>query len=284
MKVISRPAEMTRQASLWRRRDENVGFVPTMGALHEGHAALIRRARRENDRVVVSIFVNPTQFGPKEDLSRYPRPFAKDRALCASLGVDAIYHPTVRGMYPEGFKTLVEVGGPAELLDGRLRPGHFKGVATVVLKLLNTVKPERTYFGEKDYQQLVIVKKMAKDLDLDVQIVGCPTVRARDGLALSSRNQYLGPEERAVAPNLHRALLLARRLITARPAGLRPAGLISRLRREISNNINGVEIDYIALTDPQSLQEATRINGKLRLLAAIRIGKTRLIDNIPLSC
>jgi pantoate--beta-alanine ligase len=251
-----------------------------MGALHEGHASLIRKARRENRKVVVSIFVNPAQFGPKEDLSRYPRPFAADRRLCAALEVDAIYHPAVKSVYPDGFRTNVEVKGLSDLLCGAFRPGHFKGVATVVLKLFETVRPTRAYFGEKDFQQLQIIRRMTLDLGLPAQIIGCPTVRGRDGLALSSRNQYLSPFERAVAPRLHAALtlggLLARRKMSA-------TKITKTVRLEIMKIPEAI-IDYVSLVDPETLEESKRVKGRLRLLAAVRIGKTRLIDNIPVSC
>ncbi|MBI3551501.1 MAG: pantoate--beta-alanine ligase [Elusimicrobia bacterium] len=280
MKVIGRRAEMAALSDAWRRRGLALGFVPTMGALHEGHAALIRRARRQNKRVAVSIFVNPAQFGPKEDLSRYPRPFAADRRLCERLGVDALYHPSAREVYPKGVRTTVEVQGLSDLLCGAVRPGHFKGVATVVLKLFVTVRPSRAYFGEKDFQQLQIVRRMVRDLDLPVEIVGCPTVRDGDGLALSSRNAYLSPFERAVAPKLHQALRLGARL--ARKAGT-PLRLLREVRRELLM-IPGATIDYVSVVDPASLEDARRLKGRLRLLTAVRVGKTRLIDNIALSC
>lgn len=280
-RVIARRAQMTALAASWRKKGESTGFVPTMGALHEGHAALIRRARRENDRVVVSVFVNPAQFGPKEDFSRYPRSFAADSKLCAACGADAVYHPSPDEVYPEGFATSVEVRGLSELLCGRFRPGHFRGVATVVLKLLETVRPDRAYFGEKDFQQLVIIRRMVQDLGLPVSIVGCPTVREKDGLALSSRNAYLKPSERAAAPDIYATLKLGSELATARRAGLRPARLISRLRREILRRIKGVQIDYISLVDSATLEDAKALEGNLRLLAAVWIGKTRLIDNVP---
>lgn len=280
MRVLTRRVEMAGLAASWRRRGESVGLVPTMGALHEGHASLLRRARRENRRAAVSVFVNPSQFGPREDYSRYPRPFAADRRLCAELGVDALYHPGVREVYPEGFATSVEVGGLSERLCGALRPGHFRAVATVVLKLLETVRPDRAYFGQKDYQQLIVVRRMAADLGLPCRVVGCPTVREPDGLALSSRNAYLSPEQRRQAPRLHAALRLGSALAKR---GANPTRLLSRVRREIAG-IPGARIDYVTLADARSLQDARELKGELRLLAAVRLGRTRLIDNIPLSC
>lgn len=271
---------MTALSKNWASRGQSVGFVPTMGALHEGHASLIRRARKENKRVVVSIFVNPTQFGPKEDLSRYPRPFAADKRLCASLGVDAIFHPEPSGMYPDGFRTTVEVQGLSDLLCGAYRPGHFKGVATVVLKLFEVVRPERAYFGQKDFQQLQVIKRMVRDLDLPVQVVGCPTVREKDGLALSSRNQYLSPFERALAPKIRESFALAE---TLSRKGASPARIIAAVRKHILA-IPGATIDYVSIVDPETLLDAPKLAGPLRLLAAVRVGKTRLIDNIALSC
>ncbi|MBI4347518.1 MAG: pantoate--beta-alanine ligase, partial [Elusimicrobia bacterium] len=216
MKLIRTPDQMAALSAQWRRRGEGIGFVPTMGALHEGHRSLIRRARRENGKVVVSIFVNPLQFGPAEDYTRYPRPFYQDRRLCEAAFVDAVYRPDPGAMYPDGFCTTVSVAGLSELLDGEFRPGHFNGVTTVVLKLLEQTRPDRAYFGEKDFQQLTIVSRMARDLDLGPRIVPCPTVRERDGLALSSRNVYLSPQERSVAPKF--------------PEGLR-AGAAAAVRR-----------------------------------------------------
>ena len=261
---------MSGLSAAWSKKGDLIGFVPTMGALHAGHGALIRRARRENRRVVVSIFVNPAQFGPNEDYSRYPRAFTSDKKICASLGVDAIFRPKTRDVYPEGYKTYVKVRGLSDILCGRFRPGHFKGVATVVLKLLQTVRPDRAYFGEKDYQQLMIIRKMREDLNLPVSIIGVPTVREKDGLALSSRNRYLSPAERQAAPRLYAALKLGRR---------RP---LSEVRREILK-IPGVSIDYVSLLEARTLLPAKQRKGQLRLLAAIRMGKTRLIDNISVS-
>jgi len=250
-----------------------------MGALHEGHLSLIRRARRENERAVVSIFVNPLQFGPREDYRRYPRPFAADAQLCRRAGVDALYHPTLAAMYPRGFSTQTEVMGPSQDLEGKWRPGHFTGVATVVLKLFHAVQPDRAYFGEKDFQQLQVVRRMVRDLDLPLRIVGCATVREPDGLALSSRNVYLSSEERVLA-----------RLL---PAGLREAvdafhdgESDPRRAREkalrVIRKIPGVQVDYVDIRDSQTLQPVSKLAPGQRILAAIRIGSTRLIDNMEL--
>ncbi len=282
MRVVGTQAAMASLSRRWKRAGESIGFVPTMGALHDGHASLIRQARRENDRVVVSVFVNPTQFGPHEDYSRYPRTFPADRRLCASAGADAVYHPSVEQVYPDGFGTYVEP--PASLttvLEGAFRPGHFRGVATVVLKLLETVAPTRAYFGEKDYQQLTVLRRMAQDLDLPSAIVGCPTVREADGLALSSRNVYLSDDERAAAPAIQAALQAA--AAKARGRGASPRSIEALGRRLILSVIPEAKIDYVALADAATLQPARALRGELRLLAAIRVGKTRLIDNIPVS-
>ena len=281
MKVVARQAEMTELARRWRRAGESIGFAPTMGALHRGHASLIERARRENRRVVVSVFVNPTQFGPREDYARYPRAFSKDLRLCAAGGADVVYHPTAEQIYPEGFLTSVEVEGLSDVLCGESRPGHFRGVATIVLKLLETVRPARAYFGEKDYHQLAIIRRMVQDLGCDAEIVGCPTVRESDGLALSSRNAYLAPLERSAAPLLYAALKLGKRL--TQDGALAPQAISARVRWQILKSIPGAGIDYVSLVDASTLKPARALRGPLRLLAAIRLGKTRLIDNIALS-
>ena len=202
----------------WRAKRLSVGFVPTMGALHAGHLSLLRRARRENKVLVASVFVNPTQFGPKEDLSRYPRPFKKDAALCRAAGVDVLFHPSPGGLYPPGFGAWVDVPALSATLCGPFRPGHFRGVATVVAKLFNLARPTRAYFGMKDFQQLAVIKRMAKDLDLPVRVVPCPTVREADGLAMSSRNAYLSPAERAAAARVPAALRAAAQVLNRVPA------------------------------------------------------------------
>ncbi|MFA5138901.1 MAG: pantoate--beta-alanine ligase [Elusimicrobiota bacterium] len=278
MRILRDPKAFQRLCGAWRRRGLRVGFVPTMGALHEGHLSLLRRSRRECDRTVASIFVNPLQFGPAEDLSRYPRPFRLDAAGCRRAGVDALFCPSPRAMYPRGFRTRAEVDGLSTLLCGAFRPGHFQGVATVVLKLLNLASPDSLYMGEKDFQQLVIVRRMARDLDLPVRVVGCPTVREADGLAMSSRNAYLCAQEREEAARLHRAL----RAGAARARrGAALARVLREMRREV-RRIPGVVIDYLELVDAETLLRPARLKGRLRLLGAIRLRNTRLIDNIPL--
>lgn len=255
-----------------------VGFVPTMGYLHEGHLSLVRRARAECHHVVVSIFVNPTQFGPSEDYQRYPRDEARDLAMLEAEGVDVAFLPSADEMYPPGFCTWVEVQGPlTERLEGASRPGHFRGVATVVLKLFNLVQPHRAYFGEKDAQQLRVIRRMVADLNLPVEIVPCPTVREPDGLAMSSRNVYLSPEERQQALALSRALELARRLV--REEGLRDAAELRQRLESFLRCSPGVELDYVSVAHPETLAELERIEGPALVLLAARVGPARLIDN-----
>lgn len=263
-RLLRSKTALARLVSSWRGRNLTVGFVPTMGALHSGHAALVRRAARECDRVVVSVFVNPLQFGPNEDYGRYPRALPADRRLVASAGADAVYAPSVEEMYPKGFRTHVEVEGLSDLYCGKYRPGHFRGVATVVLKLFNQVNADKAYFGEKDFQQVVILEAMVRDLDVPVRIVRVPTVREKDGLALSSRNAYLTPEQRAAAPALRRALLAGR--------AAAPRRVEAAVREALKGT--GLTLQYAEIApDPK---------GPKRLLAAAYLGKTRLIDNIPL--
>lgn len=259
----------------WGRAGRSVGLVPTMGALHEGHASLIRRARRENEVVVVSIFVNPTQFGPREDLSRYPRPFDRDAALCRREGAAAIFAPSPADLYPAGFDTWVSPGKISAPLCGAFRPGHFRGVATVVLKLMNLVQPARAYFGEKDFQQLRVIEKMVRDLDVPVQVVPCPTVRAPSGLALSSRNAFLSSGERAAAPLLRRALRVAGQVLKSR----RNLSEARRAARDVVRKIPGAKIQYLEIVDPETLSPLTHPAGSALLAAAVFVGRTRLIDN-----
>jgi pantoate--beta-alanine ligase len=259
-----------------------VVFVPTMGALHAGHAALIDRARRlagTRGLVVVSIFVNPTQFGPGEDLSRYPRPFAADRQLCAEHGVDLLFHPAASEIYRADFSTFVEEQNVSASLCGASRPGHFRGVCTVVLKLFNIVVPDIAVFGQKDYQQCAVIRRMARDLDLPVHIVAVPTVRERDGLALSSRNAYLTPDERAQAPVIRRALLAAQQ--TAR-SGESSAVRLQRIVAGEIQKMPAARIDYIEVVDAESIQSVEKTTARCVIAAAIFFGTTRLIDNIEI--
>ncbi|MGC1300742.1 MAG: pantoate--beta-alanine ligase [Caulobacteraceae bacterium] len=257
----------------------SLGLVPTMGFLHAGHISLVERAKTECGAVAVSIFVNPTQFGPNEDLDRYPRDLPRDLAMLEAAGADLVFTPQPAEVYPQGFASRVEVGAVAEPLEGASRPGHFAGVATVVAKLFNIVQPTRAYFGQKDAQQSVVIRRMTRDLDLPVEVIIAPTVREADGLAMSSRNAYLTPEQRAAAPVLFRALSRAR---TRFEAGERDADALRALMREVIAAQPGIEIDYVSLADPQTLQELGRIEtGALASLAA-RLGRTRLIDNLLL--
>ncbi len=261
----------------YRAARQSLALVPTMGALHAGHVALVEGARTRADRVAVSIFVNPTQFAPHEDFSSYPRPFDADVAVLRDLGVDLVWAPSPDVMYPQGFATRVQVKGPAEAdLEDRFRPHFFGGVATVVAKLFAQVRPDYALFGEKDYQQLKTVTRMAADLDLKVEVVGIATVRESDGLAMSSRNAYLDPRERGVAPTLHRVL----RESAARIAAAEP---IARVVAEgwVEIEAAGFTVDYLEARNAENLARAeTLADGPLRLLAAARLGKTRLIDNV----
>ncbi len=258
----------------------SVGLVPTMGFLHEGHLSLVRAARAENDHVFVSIFVNPTQFGPTEDLATYPRDPERDLALLEAEGVDYVFMPAVEEIYPRGFKAAVDVGPVTEPLEGASRPGHFRGVATVVLKLFNIVQPQRAYFGKKDAQQLVVIKKMVKDLDVPVEIRPQPTVREADGLAMSSRNTFLAtPELRKAALVLHEALEIARELWAE---GERDVGVYYLKMLEHIAEEELARIDYISFAAPETLEELPVIEGPALVSLAVRIGRTRLIDNITL--
>ncbi len=276
MKIVKSVRAMAELCERLRRRRRTLGFVPTMGALHRGHRSLIERARRENDRVLVSVFVNPTQFGPREDFKKYPRPFARDAGACRKAGADILFHPSAAALDPAGVSTAVEVGAVAEPLEGKRRPGHFRGVATVVLKLLEIVRPDRMYLGEKDFQQLQVVRRMVADLGIAVKVVGCPTARERGGLALSSRNAYLSPAGRSRARRLYAALRAGAR--EARRRGANPASV----RRAMRSAARGLRVDYLEVADAGTLLRPQRLRGRLRLLGAVRVGKTRLIDNIPL--
>jgi len=255
---------------------KSIGFVPTMGYLHDGHKALIRESKVQNDVTVISIYVNPTQFGPSEDYERYPRDLDRDMAICEELGVDVVFVPGDEEMYPEGFSTSVNVGGITEVLEGEFRPGHFRGVATVVLKLFNIVQPDRAYFGEKDYQQLKVVQKLVKDLNLPVQIIPVETVREPDGLALSSRNVYLSPEERESALSIFRSFQLAQRLISE--GERRSDVLINEMEEFIRSHPHVTKVDYIAITD-EDLTPVEQVRDGDRILIALWVGGTRLIDN-----
>jgi pantoate--beta-alanine ligase len=256
---------------------EPVGFVPTMGYLHEGHLALVRQARAESSSVVVSIFVNPTQFGPQEDFKQYPRDPQRDLAMLEKERVDIVFMPPVDEMYPPQFSSWVEVGKVAERLEGASRPAHFRGVATVVAKLFNLVQPDRAYFGQKDAQQLVVIKKMVADLDMNLEVVAVPTVREPDGLAMSSRNTYLNPEERKQAVVLYQALTLAQKLWSQ---GEKDAQTIRQQMADLIQKQPLARIDYISIADAETLDELDRVRPPALVSLAVKIGKTRLIDNV----
>ena len=273
---ILKTAQAMAQAG--RESPRPLGLAPTMGALHNGHLALVRRGRAENAALAVSIFVNPAQFGAAEDLSRYPRDLARDLALLEAEGIDLVFAPPVAEIYPPEFDTWIEPGAIAARLEGAARPGHFRGVATVVAKLFNIIRPDRAYFGQKDGQQAAVIRQLIRDLNLGVDLVVVPTVRDRDGLALSSRNAYLSPEQRAAAPVLYRALQRAEQLFAA---GVRDAEL---LRREVRQVLDGEPlidgIDYLSVAAADTLAEMDTIQGRAMVSAAVRFGGTRLIDNV----
>ncbi|HTS13823.1 MAG TPA: pantoate--beta-alanine ligase [Candidatus Limnocylindrales bacterium] len=259
-----------------RRTERLLGLVPTMGALHEGHLSLIRRAKEQCAPVVVSIFVNPKQFGPSEDFQKYPRPMEADRAALEEMGVDYLFAPTPEEMYPAGFRTIVDVERLSERLEGRSRPGHFRGVATVVLKLLEIVQPRFAFFGRKDAQQVRIIQQMTRDLNLDAEIVVCPIVREADGVALSSRNAYLSAEERKAATVLSRSLDTVRKQIDAGERQV--VRLLASLRQEIERE-RAVTLDYAEIVDADTFEPAVSLREKCCVLLAARVGSTRLIDN-----
>jgi pantoate--beta-alanine ligase len=277
--AVARSVVALREAvASWRGQRQRIGLVPTMGAIHDGHLALVDAARRQCERVIASLFVNPKQFGPSEDLAAYPRSEAADLAAFHKAGVDLVFVPDVAEMYPPGFTTSVAVGGVSEGLDGAHRPGHFDGVATVVAKLLLQALPDAAYFGEKDYQQLMVVRRLARDLDIPVRIEGVATVREKDGLALSSRNAYLSPAERRIAPLIYRVLCdTAAALAQGGPVGATLERGIARL------TAGGFAVDYLELRAAADLAPMTGLEGTARLLAAVHLGRTRLIDNIPVA-
>lgn len=275
MQVVATIAEARAARAAFPR----LGLVPTMGYLHPGHISLVEQAKAECGAVAVSIFVNPTQFGPNEDLARYPRDLPRDLAMLEAGGADLVFTPEPSEIYPPGFASRIEVGSVAEPLEGASRPGHFAGVATVVAKLFNIVQPTRAYFGQKDAQQTVVIRRMARDLDMPVEIVTVPTVREPDGLALSSRNVYLTADQRAAAPVLFQALSLVKAHFEA---GERDANALRTTMREVIATEPGVEIDYVSVADPDTLQELDRIAVGALVSLAARLGKTRLIDNLLL--
>jgi pantoate--beta-alanine ligase len=276
MEIVRTVSWMKQIGRAARQEDRVLGFVPTMGALHKGHASLIQAAKAQCAPVVVSIFVNPKQFGPTEDFQKYPRTLESDRALLESLGVDYLFAPPAEGIYPQGFRTLVNVEGLSNRLEGRSRPGHFQGVATVVLKLFEIVQPRFAYFGRKDAQQCRVIQQMAADLNLDTEIVVSPIVREPDGLALSSRNAYLSPDDRRAATALNRSLETLKAEINA---GQRDAAHLIAAARRVLDSEPAVKTDYVEIVDAESLEPATVLRNRCLVLIAAHVGKTRLIDN-----
>ncbi len=277
--IIRTPSEMRARADAWRRAGKRIAFVPTMGYLHRGHVKLLEEGRTRGDVLVLSIFVNPTQFGPKEDLARYPRDFERDLAKATGAGTDVVYFPEAADMYPPGYQTYVDVGELSQGLCGERRPGHFRGVATVVTQLFTAVKPHVAIFGEKDYQQLQVIRQMTLDLDLGIEIVGIPTVREPDGLAMSSRNRLLSEAERRIAARLPEVLERAvRRLSDGIPA----AEAMAAARAELQA-AGFQRIDYVELCDRETLQPLATLRPGARLFAAVHLGGTRLIDNWPVA-
>ncbi len=277
MEIIKEIEDLRQRVKNWKSSGLTVGFVPTMGFLHEGHTSLIARAHNENDRVVVSIFVNPTQFGPNEDLEKYPRNIENDTRLCLESGGDVIFLPEVETMYPKDFSSYVDMSGLTETLCGRSRPGHFRGVCSVVCKLFNIVQADRAYFGEKDAQQLAVIRQMVRDLNMEVEIIGCPIIREPDGLAMSSRNTYLSESQRRDALVLSQSLSRARHLLEQ---GERDSDRIKSLILEQFSNAPTVRLDYAEIMDADSLRPSAYIEGKVLIALAAFVGKTRLIDNM----
>ncbi len=274
MRVVETIVEMRR---VRRKLAEPVGFVATMGYFHEGHLSLVRKAKEENPSVVVSIFVNPAQFGPTEDFDHYPRDFPRDLSMLEKEKVDVVFMPSVAEMYPGGFSSWVDIEKVSEQLEGASRPGHFRGVATVVNKLFNIIQPNAAYFGQKDAQQVVVIKKMARELNMDLEVVALPTVREPDGLAMSSRNVFLNVEERKAAPVLYRSLCLARERWSR---GEKDAGKIRRQMRALIQKEPLARIDYVSIADPETLEEMETVRTPTLISLAVKIGKTRLIDNV----
>lgn len=278
-RVVSGIAELRAAVAAMRQRGETIGLVPTMGALHEGHLSLVRAAGGECDRTVVSVFVNPTQFGPQEDLDQYPRTLASDVDQLREAQADLVFAPQASSMYPPGFSTYVQPSAVAQLWEGQSRPDHFRGVATIVLKLFHLIPADAAYFGHKDYQQTRVIQRMVQDLDVPIAIKVCPTVREADGLAMSSRNRYLSPQQREQALGLWRSLSLAREQVSG---GQREATQIERQMREVLSQHGIQRIDYAALVDPETLESVAEVRGPVLALLAAYVGQTRLIDNLRL--
>lgn len=280
MKLLHSIKDTVEEVKQARSEGKKIGFVPTMGALHEGHMTLVRRAKEQCDYTVVSIFVNPTQFGPSEDFSKYPRTLESDADICREAGVDLIFAPSAEEMYPQGFKTWVDVGGVTEVLEGAFRPGHFRGVATVCTKLFNIIEPDLAFFGKKDYQQLQVICRLVRDLNMRLDIVPVDTVREPDGLAMSSRNRYLNPEERRAALVLSQSLDGARKLFGQ---GERNPQVIREFVERIIKSEPRAEIDYVEVVDAETLLSVESKDRPIVVLLAVKVGNTRLIDNTVLS-
>ena len=277
MRTIYSPSAMTAWSQRLRREGVVIGFVPTMGALHEGHRALLRAARLKCDALVVSMFVNPIQFAPTEDLATYPRRLSQDRTICREEGVDVCFEPTPAAMYPKGFQTVVTVPSVARRWEGETRPHHFGGVATVVTKLFGVVRPDVVWFGQKDFQQCAVVRQLVNDLNFNIRLIVRPTVRERDGLAMSSRNVFLSTEERRLAPMLYQALLAGQRAIET---GVADPQAVQAMMRKVLEAQSAIHIDYLVICDPDTLEPLERIDRQAVILGAIRLGSVRLIDNV----
>ena len=280
MKIIRSIKEIKKELNCHRSNGKTIGFVPTMGCLHEGHLSLIKKARQDNDVVVVSIFVNPAQFGENEDYGEYPRDLRRDARLCKKALADYIFFPPVESMYPKEYSTFVSVEGLTKNLCGKFRPGHFRGVTTVVAKLFNIVRPDAAYLGQKDAQQAIVIKRMAEDLDMGLRVEVLPTVREKDGLAMSSRNSYLSSDERKRAAAIYRSLQLARDLIKLNDKDV--PGIIREMRKMLSSVVT--KIDYVSIVDPRTLKNIKTIKGEVLIAVAVWMGQTRLIDNISVRC
>ncbi len=279
MKIVETIEEVRKQVKEWKKQGLTVGLVPTMGYLHEGHQSLMEAARKQNDKVVVSIFVNPMQFGPTEDLAEYPRDLEHDAKVCEKAGVDLIFHPEPEEMYAPDFCSFVDMTGLTEGLCGKTRPIHFRGVCTVVSKLFHIVKPDRAYFGQKDGQQLAVIRRMVRDLNMDIEIVGCPIVREEDGLAKSSRNTYLSPEERKAALILSKTIALGKKMAETEKDAQK---VVEAMKKNIETEPLA-KIDYVEAVDAISMEPVKTLDGECMLAMAVYIGKTRLIDNTLLN-
>lgn len=276
MQIVSTVEEVRKQVKKWREEGLSIGLVPTMGYLHEGHKSLIDKAVEQNDRVVVSVFVNPIQFGPNEDLATYPRDLERDAALCENAGANLIFHPEPENMYESDFCSFIDMDGLTKGLCGKTRPTHFRGVCTVVGKLFNIVEPNRAYFGQKDAQQLAVIRRMVRDLNFNLEVIGCPIIREDDGLAKSSRNTYLSKEERKAAVILHKGLLCGEELVKA---GEKSAATVKQAITEIIESEPLAKIDYVEIVNFDNIETIETIDGSILAAVAVYIGKTRLIDN-----